>query len=90
MFAESHQINLRIVGFIEQSTEKLRAVLNAQTRKIVDQRGEGSKSKGEPVGQFDQTRSVSSNFGHQSQIYSEDCHLNGLSSRLLVAGGGCE
>ena len=67
LFTESHQINFRLGSFTEQRTEKLRAVLNAQTREVVDQRGEGSKSK-EPVGQFDQTRSVSTNFGHRSQI----------------------
>ena len=40
LFAQSHQINFRMLGFTEQPSQKLRALLNTQTREIVDQRGE--------------------------------------------------
>ena len=82
LFTESHQINFRMLGVTEESCQKLRAVLNTQARKVVHHRTEGCKSKEEPVGQFYHTKSVSliwSSHVTQSQIYSEDCYLNGLS-----------
>ena len=81
--AQSHQIYFGILLFTEECSEKLTAIFNTKTRKIGEERGEGSKSKENRLVNLIKTKplcynQVWSSHVTESQIQSQNCHLNGL------------